>query len=112
MLRTSRLLLRAWRRNDLDSFAALNADPAVMEFLPRRLSRTESDELARRISRRITDDGFGLWAVEVPDVADFIGYIGLSIPQFRTPFTPCVEIGWRLARAYWGRGYATEGARA
>ena len=106
-----RVLLRPWRAGDLPAFAALNADPRVMEFLPAALSREESDAAARRCQDGLAARGFGLWAVEVPGVADFIGYAGLSVPRFEAAFTPCVEIGWRLAQAFWGHGYATEAAR-
>ena len=112
MLSTARLLLRAWRDEDRPAFAALNADPAVMEFFPGVLERAESDAMAERIRAHWARHGFGLWAVEVPGVAPFIGYVGLSAPRFEAAFTPCVEIGWRLAAAHWGRGYATEAARA
>jgi RimJ/RimL family protein N-acetyltransferase len=110
-LRTERLVLREWRESDLAAFAALNADPRVMEFLPAPLSRAESDAMADRIRAHFARHGFGLWAVEVPGVVDFAGFAGLSIPSFETHFTPCVEVGWRLAAAHWGHGYATEGAR-
>jgi RimJ/RimL family protein N-acetyltransferase len=83
-----------------------------MEHFPEALSRSESDALATRIDAHFDEHGFGLWAVEIPNVAPFIGFVGLSIPRFDAPFTPCVEIGWRLAAEYWGRGYATEAARA
>ena len=109
---TPRLLLRRWRDGDLDAFAALNADPEVMAFFPALLGRAESDALAARIREHFARHGFGLWAVEVPGVAEFVGFVGLSVPRFEAPFTPCVEIGWRLVRAHWGRGYATEAARA
>ena len=112
VLRTDRLLLRDWRESDLDPFAALNGDPEVMAFMPAILDRVASDALAARIRAHFEDHGFGLWAVEVPGAAPFIGYVGLAVPRFTTAFTPCVEVGWRLARAYWGRGYATEAARA
>jgi ribosomal-protein-alanine N-acetyltransferase len=111
-LRTPRLLLRDWRDDDLPAFAALNADPAVMEFFPRPLGRDESDALATRIREHLARRGFGLWAVEAPGVADFLGFVGLSVPGFEAHFTPCVEVGWRLARAHWGLGHATEAARA
>lgn len=111
-LRTPRLVLRDWRDEDLAPFAALNGDPEVMEQMPSALSREESDALAARIRDGIRARGFGLWAVEVVGGAPFVGFVGLSIPSFVAPFTPCVEIGWRLARAHWGRGYAREGARA
>ena len=111
-LRTERLLLRRWRDADREPFAALNADPRVMEYLPKLLSREESDALADRIESHCAEHGFGLWAVEVPGQVPFMGWIGLSIPGFETHFTPCVEIGWRLAAEQWNKGYATEGARA
>jgi RimJ/RimL family protein N-acetyltransferase len=111
-LTTDRLRLRRWTHADLEPFAALNGDPTVMEFFPSTLSRPESDALAERIHAHFTRHGFGLWAVEVPGVTPFAGFVGLSIPRFVAHFTPCVEIGWRLATAHWGRGYATEGARA
>jgi ribosomal-protein-alanine N-acetyltransferase len=106
------LVLRGWRDGDLAPFAALNADPGVMEHLPAVLSRAESDALAARIRAELTERGFGLWAVELPGEAGFIGFTGLALPRFEAHFTPCVEVGWRLARAHWGRGYATEAARA
>jgi RimJ/RimL family protein N-acetyltransferase len=109
---TARMLLRPWRDEDLAPFAELNADPAVMELFPKTLSREESDALAARIRRHGDEHGFGLWAVELPGVAPFIGFIGLSYPHLPPPFAPSVEIGWRLARAHWNRGLATEGARA
>jgi RimJ/RimL family protein N-acetyltransferase len=111
-LRTRRLLLRRWLPEDRPAFAAMNADPRVMEFLPKALSREESDATADRIEAHFAERGFGLWAVEVPGVAPFIGFVGLATPRFTAPFTPCIEIGWRLAAEHWGRGYATEGARA
>ena len=111
-LYTERLCLRRWRPSDRASFAALNADPRVMEYFPATLSRDESDALVTRIGAHFAEHGFGLWAVEIPHVVPFAGFIGLAIPRFTAHFTPCVEIGWRLAAAHWGQGYATEGARA
>lgn len=111
-LSTDRLALRGWRASDLDPFAALNADAEVMRFFPAPLSSAESDALVERIGVHWEAHGFGLWAVERRDDGRFIGFVGLSVPGFGAPFTPCVEIGWRLERGAWGRGYATEGARA
>jgi RimJ/RimL family protein N-acetyltransferase len=88
----------------------LNADPRVAEFLMGALSREESDGIADRIAAHFERHGFGLWAVEVPGVAPFIGFLGLGVPRFEAAFTPCVEIGWRLAAPFWNQGYATEGA--
>lgn len=111
-LSTERLRLRSWRDEDLEPFAALNADPRVMEHYPKPLSRAESDAAATGIRAHLAEQGFGLWAVEAPGVAGFIGYVGLSVPAFQAHFTPCVEVGWRLAFQDWGQGYATEAAAA
>ena len=93
-------------------FAALNADPIVMEYFLAPLSRAESDALVDRIEAAIEERGFGLWAVEIINGAPFIGFVGLAPVSFETHFTPAVEVGWRLAKEHWGRGYATEAARA
>ena len=111
-LRTARLILRRWRPADRDPFVAMNADPRVMEHFPALLSPDETDARIARIETQFEQHGFGLWAVEIPGVTPFAGFVGLSIPSFEAAFTPCVEIGWRLAADYWGQGYATEGARA
>ncbi len=111
-IKTPRLVLRPWSAQDLPAFAAMNADARVMEYLPKLLDRTESDALAARIGEHFDRHGFGFWAVEVPSVISFAGFVGLNIPRFQTHFTPCVEIGWRLAYEQWGQGYATEAARA
>lgn len=108
---TERLQLRRWRESDREPFARLNADPRVMEFLPRALSRDESNGLVDRIETHFEEHGFGLYAAELVEDRSFIGYIGLAVPRFTAHFTPCVEIGWRLALEHWGRGLATEGAR-
>lgn len=105
-------MLREWRDDDLAPFAALNADPVVMEHFPAPLSREHSDELVERLRVRAAEGRPSLWAVEVPGVASFIGFVGLLEPSFDAHFTPCVEVGWRLAKEHWGRGYAPEGARA
>jgi len=110
MLTSQRLRLRPWRDEDLPAFAALNADPEVMLYMAKCLSREESDAFAAWIREGLARRGFGLWAVEVFGVSEFIGFTGLSVPAFETHFTPCVEIGWRLARKFWGFGYATEAA--
>jgi RimJ/RimL family protein N-acetyltransferase len=109
-LRSRRLLLRRWRDEDRAPFAALNADPAVMEHFRATLSRQESDALVDRIEAGFEQRGWGLWAVEVPGSTAFVGFVGLNPATFDAPFTPAVEIGWRLAREHWGNGYATEAA--
>ena len=90
----------------------MSADTAVMEYFPSLLCATEVREMVDRIKNHFAAHGFGFWAVEEKSGADFIGLIGLAIPRFDAPFTPCVEIGWRLATEHWGKGYAPEGARA
>ena len=111
-LRTARLLLRRWRPNDREPFAKLNSDPVVMEYFLSTHTRDESDVFADRIETEFARRGYGLWAVEVPGMSDFIGYVGLAYHDFPAHFTPAVEIGWRLDRPYWGQGFATEAAAA
>lgn len=112
MLTTARLALRDWRDEDLAPWAALNADPRVREFFPNILTFEESVAQMQFIRDHFARHGFGPWAVEVLGGASFIGFIGLSVPSFEAHFTPCVELGYRLAFDAWGQGYATEGARA
>ncbi len=111
-LQTARLSLRRWIEADREPFAALNADPVVMEYFPDLLTRQQSDSLIEEIESGFEQCGFGLWAVEVRATGTFIGFTGLNEPSLETHFTPAVEVGWRLARAAWGEGYATEAARA
>jgi len=111
-LTTPRLRLRPWRDDDLPAFAALNADPRVMEYFPKLLAEAESDALAATIRENCELRGFGLWAVEILKGTSFIGFVGLNVPRFESHFTPCVEIGWRLAFEHWRNGFATEAARA
>jgi len=109
---TDRLLLRRWRDSDRLPFQAMNADPRVMEFMPSLLSPDESDALVDRAQAHFDRHGYGSFAAELIENHSFIGFIGLSIPNFDAPFMPAVEVGWRLAFEYWGHGLATEGARA
>lgn len=110
-LETERLRLRQWQAADRTPFAMLNADPRVMAFFPAPLSRRESDAVADRCEAFIDQHGWGFWAAELKDGREFIGFVGLHIPSAPLPFSPCVEVGWRLAFRHWGRGLATEGAR-
>lgn len=114
-LATDRLLLRPWRASDRLPFQEMNRDPQVIEFLPGPLTPEQSDAMVDRLEAHFEHEGFGLWAVEVPGVAPFIGFIGLLRVGFVAPFSdpaaPAVEIGWRLSPAFWGKGFATEGAR-
>lgn len=112
IITTKRLILRPWKAEDFTPFAALNADPRVMEYFPAIRSRAESDLQATSFAEYIEKKGWGFWAVSVIDKVDFIGFIGLEDVDFEAHFTPAVEIGWRLAYEYWGQGYATEGAKA
>ncbi|MCB9477562.1 MAG: GNAT family N-acetyltransferase [Deltaproteobacteria bacterium] len=111
-IRTDRLLLRQWRDEDLDAFAAMNADERVMRHFVAPLTREQSLESLERLRRHFADHGYGLWVLEIPGEAPFIGCVGLLQPNFKAHFTPCVEIGWRLAADYWGQGYAREAATA
>ncbi len=111
-METDRLVLRDWKDSDLEPFSDLNCDPCVMEFFPSVLQRAESDQLAGVIRNKIKTNGWGFWAVEVKNSADFIGFVGLNNVKQTLPFAPCVEIGWRLAHSHWGKGYATEAANA
>lgn len=109
---TDRLILRRLHPDDIDAFAAMNADPVVMQHFPACLTRAETEALVVRMNHHFDRHGFGWWAVEVPGVMAFVGFVGLSYQQFHAHFTPAVEVGWRLIRSAWGRGYATEAGQA
>ncbi|MET8229892.1 GNAT family N-acetyltransferase [Micromonospora sp. NPDC005298] len=113
-LETPRLLLRRWRSDDLDGLAAVNADPAVMRHIHdgRTLDRAATAERLASYQRHWDEHGFGLYAVEIKESGHLAGFTGLAVPTFLPEIMPAVEIGWRLGRAYWGRGLATEAARA
>ncbi len=119
---TARLRLRQWQESDREAFAMLNANPQVMAFFENLLDRSTSDAIFDELRLQIAQRGWGLWAVEVlqnkipqDEVLhenEFIGFVGLCIPSPDLPCSPCVEISWRLLPNYWGKGYATEAARA
>ena len=108
---TERLLLRQWTPADREPFAALNADARVMEFFPAPLTRAESDAIADRCESLIQKRGWGFWAAELKASREFSGFVGLHTPAAELPFSPCVEIGWRLSFPYRGQGWASEAAR-
>lgn len=107
-MNTPSIILRQWEDADLDPYAEMNADPRVMEFFPQCLTHAESKASLLRLRAGIERRGWGLWAVEVD--GQFAGFAGLAEPTFEAPFTPCVEIGWRFRREYWGRSLAYEAA--
>jgi len=119
VVRTDRLVLRGWREEDKVPFAVLNGDPAVMEHFPSTLTREQSDQMVDVLGGAWERRGYGLWAVERSDTGVFIGFVGLSSPTWHADplvgaaaITPCVEVGWRLARPQWGNGFAPEAAVA
>lgn len=111
-LRTARLTLREWRDGDFDAFATLTADPVVMEYLHPVANRAASDAIAVQVQAHFARHGFGFWIVELTETAAVIGIVGLDHVGFAAPFTPAIQIGWRLAPTHWGKGYAYEAAAA
>ena len=111
-IETDRLILRNWREQDRPAFFEMNADPKVMRFFERTRSRAEADAALDRFVREIDRNGYGFWAVELREIGQAIGFTGLRDIDFGAPFTPAIEIGWRLLTSHWGNGYATEAARA
>lgn len=110
MIVTPRLLLRDWKPEDREPFAALNADPEVMRYFASPLTREQSDAFADRIEAHRQEHGFTFWAAEHRETGEFAGMVGMVHLVFEAFFTPAVEIGWRLARKFWNQGLATEGA--
>ncbi len=107
---SERLGFRLWSDEDSMPFSRMNSNSQVMQYFPKALNKEESDKLIHRIMNHFNDYGYGLWAVDIKDTDEFIGFIGFSTATFESDFTPCVEIGWRLDNRYWNKGYATEGA--
>ena len=112
ILETERLILRDWKEGDRPHFARINADPLIMEYMPRVLPPEDSDKLIARFEKHFKKHGFGMYAVECKDSEKFVGTVGLNMVAFKAHFTPAVEIAWRLDYGFWGKGYATEAARA
>lgn len=112
MIETERLILRQWKESDSEPFIKMGLDENVMRFFPKLLSATESISLIQRISALIDENGWGFWAVELKETQEFIGFIGLHNQPEQFDFSPCIEIGWRIATGHWKKGYATEGAKA
>ncbi len=111
LFKSSRLGFRDWQEEDLDAFAEMNADPEVMAYFPQGLTREETRAYIKRLQKQFRDRGYTYFATEVLKTGDFIGFIGLGWQDYQAPFTPATDIGWRLKREAWGKGYATEGAR-
>lgn len=111
-IKTERLLLRQFRDSDIEPLVAMGQDPVVMKHFVYKMTREESEAMYGRIKLRWEENGFGVFAVEIPGVADYAGFVGLSRPRFETAFTPCVEILWRLIPSFHNKGYCTEAARA
>lgn len=109
-IKTDRLKLRRWVQSDVKALADLNADPEVMRYFPKLSTYEETEQMVLRIEDFFEQNGFGFWAVEIKN--ECAGFIGLGSPRVPMPYGPCVEIGWRLAKKFWGKGYATEGAKA
>ncbi|MDF3054985.1 MAG: hypothetical protein K0Q74_892 [Gammaproteobacteria bacterium] len=112
IIETERLILRTWKKEDAQSYFQINQDPKVIEFLPGPLTMEEVRDFILAMNDRNSKYGYGLWAVELKKTGEFIGFIGLEYKDWESHFTPAVEVGWRLGSQYWGKGYATEGARA
>lgn len=110
-IETKRLILRQWKESDRDTFAEINAAKENLPFFPRTYSTSESNQIVDKTIEYIEENGFGLFAVEIKQTGEFIGFTGLYQPTYKTPFTPCTEIGWRLHKNFWRKGYATEAAK-
>ena len=110
-LETDRLMLRQWIETDFEGFCEMNADPEVMRYFPSTLNESECNDFISKMSSLIRERGWGFWAVEIKANKEVIGFVGLNSPRTQLPFSPCVEVGWRLHKKYWGFGYATEAGK-
>jgi len=110
-LESERVLLRQWVKSDISSFIALNSDPHVTRYFPRTFSEQESKGFVAVMSSMIDEHGWGFWAAELKSSKEFIGFVGLNSPRPIMPFSPCIEVGWRLLKQHWGNGYATEAGK-
>ncbi len=110
LFRSERLGFRNWSKNDVTEFAKMNADSDVMEHFPKTLTQKETEELIVRLQKQFDENGYTYFVTEVLESGAFIGFIGLAFQEYKTDFTPAVDIGWRLKKSSWGNGYATEGA--
>ena len=111
-LRTRRTLLRDWRDSDLPAWVEMNADPEVRRWFSSISTADEALAEAGRVRSQIAQRGWGMWALEIPGVLPFAGFVGLHVPTYEAPFMPAVELGWRLPRVAWGQGWASEAAAA
>lgn len=112
MIETERLILRQWEESDYLPFIGMGFDPEVMKYFPKCLTQEESINFIKAVTSIIDENKWGFWAVELKESQEFIGFIGLLNQPIQFDFSPCIEIGWRLAKDFWGQGYATEGAKA
>ncbi len=112
LFKSSRLGFRNWITDDLPKMAAISADPKVMRYFPSTQTGEETLQFIEKMQQQFEDRAHCYFAVELLDSHTFIGFIGLAYQTYQAPFTPCVDIGWRLAAKHWGKGYATEGAEA
>ncbi len=108
---SERLGFRNWKKNDLTEFAKMNADLSVMEHFPKPLTKSETAELIDRLKNHYNKNAYTYFATEILESGEFIGFIGLAFQEYKTDFTPAVDIGWRLKKSAWGKGFATEGAK-
>ena len=111
-LETERLIFREWEDEDREPFARMNADPIVMQYLPRSLDEKSSNKLVDRFQKHFDQHGYGLYVVEVRESGQFAGFVGLNNVEFKADFTPATEIAWRLDYEFWGKGYGSEAAEA